>query len=68
MMGFLVEFHTHGKLERGLNPSFVALIPKKEDAVNLQEFKPISLIWSAYKIIAKILSKRLCRVLDSIIS
>lgn len=29
-MQMLDEFHTNGKLVRGLNPSFVALIPKKE--------------------------------------
>lgn len=67
LMRFISEFHTHDKLARGLNLSFVALIPK-EDAVSLQEFRPIPLIGSVYKIIAKVLSKRLSRVLDSIIS
>lgn len=60
----LDEFHTHGKLVRGLNPSFIVLIPKKEDVSCLSDIKPISLIGCSYKIMASKLSK----VLDLLIS
>lgn len=62
------EFHTNGRLVKGLNSSFVTLIPKKEDAIELGDFRPISLINGVYKIISKILAKRLSKVLDGVIS
>ncbi|GKU89139.1 hypothetical protein SLEP1_g3321 [Rubroshorea leprosula] len=38
------EFHENGKLVRGLNESFIVLIPKKEKPLELEDFKPIFLI------------------------
>lgn len=49
----LDEFHNNGKLVRGLNSSFIVLIPKKEAAEALNEFRPISLIGCIYKILSK---------------
>nr|GEW60008.1 RNA-directed DNA polymerase, eukaryota [Tanacetum cinerariifolium] len=49
---------------RGCNSSFIALIPKIQDAKFVKYFPPISLIGSVYKIIAKILANRLCVVLS----
>lgn len=68
IMRFMEEFHRNGKLVRGLNPSYIVLIPKKEDSRGLNDFRPISLIGSIYKILAKVLAGRLCKVMDSIIS
>ncbi|GJU85032.1 RNA-directed DNA polymerase, eukaryota [Tanacetum coccineum] len=53
---------------RGCNSSFIALIPKIQDAKFVKDFRPISLIGSVYKIIAKILANRLCLVLPYLIS
>nr|GEW25608.1 RNA-directed DNA polymerase, eukaryota, reverse transcriptase zinc-binding domain protein [Tanacetum cinerariifolium] len=53
---------------RGCNPSFIALIPKIPDANKVNNFRPISLVGSIYKIIAKILANRLVRVLGDIIN
>lgn len=47
----------------GLNASFIALIPKVSNPSNLNECRPISLVGCIYKIVAKLLSKRLKRVL-----
>lgn len=47
------------KLVRGLNSSFISLIPKKEAAMELYDYKPISLIDGIYKIISKVLIKGL---------
>lgn len=61
------EFHSNGKLARGCNSSFIALIPKKEGAGNLSQFRPISLIGSLYKLLATVLAKRLKKVIGKLI-
>ncbi|GJV23172.1 RNA-directed DNA polymerase, eukaryota [Tanacetum coccineum] len=61
-------FFTHDDLPIGCNSSFIALIPKISDANLVKDFRPISLIGSVYKIIAKILSNRLVNVLGGIVS
>ena len=43
--------------EWSLNVSFLALIPKKANAVEVKDFCPISLVGGIYKIISKILAK-----------
>ena len=67
-MGFFEEVHTYYKFERSLNASFIALIPKKQNAANIRDFRPISLIGSVYKFLSKVLANRLKGVLDHIIS
>ncbi|XP_028113957.1 uncharacterized protein LOC114312000 [Camellia sinensis] len=62
------DFHQNAKLVRGLNSSFIALIPKNENPASLNEYRPISLVGSMYKILAKVLSNRLKQVLPRIIS
>nr|GEW92627.1 RNA-directed DNA polymerase, eukaryota [Tanacetum cinerariifolium] len=52
----------------GCNSSFIALIPKIPDANMVKDFRPISLIGSVYKIIAKILLNQLVNVLGDIVS
>jgi hypothetical protein len=44
VMGFFDEVHTHCKFERSLNASFIALIPKRQNATNICDFRPISLL------------------------
>jgi hypothetical protein len=68
VMGFFHEVHTYCKFERSLNASFIALIPKKQNASNIRDFRLISLIESVYKLLAKVLANRLKGVLDSLIS
>lgn len=68
VMQFMQEFHLNGKLVKGLNSSFIALVPKKENVVELRDFRPISLVNSIYKILAKVLSRRLKRVIPKIIN
>ena len=62
------EFYQHCKFEKSLNATFIALIPKKNDASNIRDFKFISLVESMYKILAKVLANRLKVVLDQLIS
>lgn len=67
-MRFMEEFHRNGRLVKGLNPSYIVLIPKKKDARLLSDFRPITLIGSVYKILAKVLAGRLSKVRDKIIA
>ncbi|GJV89392.1 RNA-directed DNA polymerase, eukaryota, reverse transcriptase zinc-binding domain protein [Tanacetum coccineum] len=61
-------FFQHGQFPKGGNSSFIALIPKTQEAKMVKDFRPISLIGSVYKIIAKILANRLCGVLGDIVN
>ncbi|GKC87355.1 RNA-directed DNA polymerase, eukaryota, reverse transcriptase zinc-binding domain protein [Tanacetum coccineum] len=61
-------FLCNGSFPKGGNSSFIALIPKKSDANMVKDFRPISLIGSLYKIIAKILENRLVTVLGDIVN
>ncbi|GJR53061.1 RNA-directed DNA polymerase, eukaryota [Tanacetum coccineum] len=62
------EFFSSSKFPPGSNSSFITLIPKSLDAKMVKDFRPISLIGSFYKIVAKILSNRLCIVMPDLIS
>ena len=62
------EFYQHSKFEKSLNATFIVLIPKKNGASNIRDFRPISLVGSVYKILAKALANRLKEVLDHLIS
>ena len=62
------EFYQHSKFEKSLNATFIALIPKKNGASNIRDFRPISLVGSVYKILAKVLANRLKEVLNQLIS
>nr|KYP51174.1 LINE-1 reverse transcriptase isogeny [Cajanus cajan] len=64
---FLEEFHTTGKFSRGTNPTFIALIPKGDDPRGLGDYRPISLVSCIYKIVSKVLARRLKKVLDKVI-
>jgi len=68
VMRFLVEFHRNGRLTKGINSTFIALIPKVESPQRLNDFRPISLVGSMYKILAKVLANRLRSVIGSVIS
>ena len=62
------EFHSKGRLVKGLNATFLALIPKVEGPTSFQEYRPISMVGWVYKLLAKVLAARLKRVLPSVIS
>ncbi|CAL5355404.1 unnamed protein product [Camellia sinensis] len=68
IMKFMFEFHENEILAGGFNCSFISLIPKKENPLSLSDFRLISLISSVYKILSKVLSRRLKLVLPSIVS
>nr|GEY59203.1 RNA-directed DNA polymerase, eukaryota [Tanacetum cinerariifolium] len=61
-------FFTSGTFPKGCNASFISLISKIPDAKMIKDFRPISLIGSLYKIIAKILANHFVGVLGDIVS
>jgi hypothetical protein len=53
------EFHMHNQYEKSLNATFITLIPKKTEAMEVKDFRPISLVGSVYKILAKVSANHL---------
>ncbi|XP_071739715.1 uncharacterized protein [Rutidosis leptorrhynchoides] len=60
-------FWDKAEYSRGCNASFVTLIPKKTNPLGLWDYRPNSLIGNYFKIIAKILSNRLRKVIPRLI-
>ncbi|KAA8535264.1 hypothetical protein F0562_030267 [Nyssa sinensis] len=58
-LNFIHEFADKARLVKGLNSTFMTLVPKKENPSNPSEFRTISLIGYAYEMLDKILSYRL---------
>jgi hypothetical protein len=68
IMRFITKFHRNGKLSRGINSTFIALILKVASPQKLNDFRTISLVGSLYKILSKVLANRLWLVVGSVIS
>ena len=65
-------FHQFYHLARGdmaaINRAMIVLLPKKDEAAAITDYRPISLIHSMEKLISKVLSMRLVKVIHTIIS
>ncbi|GMJ00001.1 hypothetical protein HRI_003669300 [Hibiscus trionum] len=68
LMKFFVNFFHEKEWESGINHSFIALIPKKAGSISLEDYRPISLVGGIYKILSKVLSRRLRECIASVIS
>ena len=62
------EAFTEQELSYSQNLAVLTLLHKKGDKTNLQNYRPVSLLNSDYKILAAVLSRRLHKVLNRIIS
>ena len=51
-----------------LNSAYITLIPKREDALHIKDYRPISLVHSFAKLITKILANRLAGRLGQLVS
>ena len=60
-------FHVTGSFPKGCNASFIALVPKVRHPSSFDQFRPISLVAVIYKIITKILSCRMKKIMPMII-
>ena len=65
IMRMFKEFYNLSKFVRSLNTTFLVMILKKRDAMDLKDFRPISLVGSLYKLLAKVLANRLKQVMGS---
>ena len=65
--GAVKFFHKEGKISKGCNASFFTLIPKSENPQSLEEYRPISLVGCLYKILTKVLSNRIKKVIEKVI-
>eukprot|EP00253_Pinus_taeda_P036521 PITA_36521 len=62
------EARKKGEVYSPFNATFIALIPKKEVPESFEDFRPISLCNSIYKIIAKVIANRIKPILSCHIS
>jgi hypothetical protein len=51
-----------------LNSAYITLLPKKEDVVNIKDYRPISLVHFFAKLVTKLLANRLAVMLDQLVS
>jgi hypothetical protein len=57
-----------GKISRSLNSTFLVLIPKENNSISFNDFRPISLCNLIYKIISKVISNRIKLFLERSLS
>ena len=62
------EFHVQNSMTCSLNATFLVFIPKKRGASDMKDFRPINLLGSLYKLLAKVLANRLKRVMGKVVS
>ena len=65
---FVTKFHHNGRLTKGINATFITLIPKVVSPQRLNNFRPISLVNCMYKVLVKILATCLRAIIGSVVS
>ncbi|KAK9074986.1 hypothetical protein SSX86_003305 [Deinandra increscens subsp. villosa] len=68
LLEVMQQFHSYDQSSPGCNSSFITLTPKVSDPIDYGQFRPVILIGSIYKIIAKVIYSRIKKVMNSIIS
>ena len=68
LLQVIEDSRSSGWIPASFNSTFIALIPKFDNATSLNEFRPISLCNCVYKIISKVIAKRLKVILSAQIS
>lgn len=68
VMEFIKEFEISGTLPKGMNSSFITLVPKVHNPKSVKDYRPISLINCSMKLLSKLLANRLSRVIGSLVS
>ncbi|CAM8959392.1 unnamed protein product [Rhodiola kirilowii] len=65
---FVLKFLNEGELDPAMNETLITLVPKVKNPVCFNDYRPISLVNVALKIITKAMANRLKRVLMQLIS
>jgi hypothetical protein len=68
LMQLFQEFYFNARVPKGMLSYLIALIPKISNAHAIPNFRPISLLGSVYKVVAKVLASRLRVVMGKLIS
>ena len=68
MMGFFTKFLVRGVFPKSLNATFLCLLLKIVEADDIMNFRPISLVRSVCKILAKVFASRLRKVVGRVVS
>ena len=63
-----LKISMRGRFGRSLNFGFLILILKKGGVEDLKDFRPISLVDSMYKLIAKVLANKLKKVMKGLVN
>lgn len=64
----VMEFFTHNLTYQAVNSTLVSLIPKDNAGTTIKDFRPISCCTIIYKLISKVLTGRMSKVMTSIIN
>lgn len=67
-MGMVKSFFHSRRMLNELNHTNIVLIPKVDNPMKMSQFRPISLCNVVYKIISKVVTNRLKKVLPKVIS
>ena len=59
VISFVQDFFSIGSLPPRVNTTWITLIPKRSGAMEIGDFRPISMVDCLYKIISKVLTNRL---------
>jgi hypothetical protein len=62
------ESRINGHIHAPLNVTFISFIPKKEYTQTLEDFRPISLCNNIYKVVSKVISRRIRAILSKSVS
>ena len=68
IMNLYKEFHKCGKFVSSLNSTFLVMILKRGGVEDLKDFRPLSLVGSMDKLIAKVLANRLKLVMNKLVN
>ncbi|CAI5969000.1 unnamed protein product [Closterium sp. NIES-65] len=68
VMSMVEEFVSSGKLPEVANEAVTIVLYKKGEETDVRNYRPITLLTSVYKILAKVVATRMKAVLDQVIS
>lgn len=63
----ILEFFQNGSISKKMNMTWLTLILKFEGAKDMKDFRPINMVGNVYKVMAKLLSRRLLSVMGSLV-